>query len=86
MTASNVTFVGPVIIAPMGNTDLGVSVFDSGGGGPEAIFWEIAPHRSQVSGAIGVIDCTFVACNFIAVGYAATAEHLDRMRAHMLVE
>lgn len=78
LTATDVTFIGPAIIAPVGNIHFDSPVFASDGG-PEAIFWEIDPARQTVSGVVGLDNCNFVRCTFANIGYAAGPDQIKQL-------
>lgn len=69
---SNCRIVGPAILIPLGETGLLHCTWES----PDlnAIFWEIAPDRPLVIGAVGALDCTFSNCTFTEVGLAGPPE------------
>jgi hypothetical protein len=43
-----------------------------------ALRWEIGPDRPRVIGAVLAKDCQFVGCKFTNVGFAGSADFLDR--------
>jgi hypothetical protein len=49
-----------------------------------AVFWEIAPERTAVTGAILTNNCTFRRCTFSRVGLAGTTEQIKRFAAGFL--
>ena len=68
LTFQNCRIVGPAILIPVGNTRILSSRWEAPG--IDAIFWEIQPERSQVVGAVVVVDCVFSGCSFSEIGLA----------------
>ena len=64
---SNCRIIGPAILVPMGQTSFNHCSWE---GDLDSIFWEITPGRETVMGVVGVIDCTFANCSFVAIGVA----------------
>lgn len=71
LVVRNATIVGPAIVTPGQGTSFSNCGWDTAGGGPDAVVWEIDVARSAVVGAIGLTRCVFERCEFIGVGYAA---------------
>ncbi len=74
---SNCRIIGPAVLVLLGNVHLLHCGWDAPG--LEAVFWEIAPTREYVVGAVGVANCTFSNCRFEQVGIAGPSE----LRAQM---
>jgi hypothetical protein len=68
---------GPAVVVLLGETVLADSTLAST---PEGTFWLIEDGRNTVEGAIGLEDCTFVKCRFLAVGIAGTAAQIEDYR------
>ncbi len=49
-------------------------------GNLESILWEIQPHRTVITGAIVLLDCTFRRCEFNGIGFAGEPNILAKMR------
>ena len=67
---------GPAVIVLKGCTVTRCNM----GGNPDALIWEIPPERTQVIGAIEVVDSTFTGCTFEGVGFAGSPEMAAQMR------
>jgi hypothetical protein len=76
LTATDVTFVGPAVIAVSGSIQIKDPIFTYGEGGPESLFWEIDPRRTNITGAIGLDACTLIRCTFNGIGIAALPEEM----------
>jgi hypothetical protein len=74
--AEGVTFTGPAVMVPDGCT-LNECTWDAGGGGAEAVVWEIDPARPAVVGAVHAVNCNFQRCQFTNVGFAGTTEMVN---------
>ena len=53
-------------------------------GGPDAVIWEIAPTRTLVIGAIGLVGCRFYSCTFERIGMGLSPEVADQFRREVL--
>lgn len=75
---SNCRIIGPAVLIPLGSTGFVHCTWD----GPDwdAIFWEIAPDRRTVIGAVGAKDCTFSNCTFTEVGIAGPSELKEKFQ------
>lgn len=69
---SNCRVIGPAILVPLGGTAFVSCGWDAPN--VDAIFWEIAPGRELVIGAIAAVDCTFSGCSFQGVGLAGSLD------------
>ncbi|HEY3530397.1 MAG TPA: hypothetical protein VGK78_14720 [Nocardioides sp.] len=78
LDAEGVTFKGPAVILVTGQSTVANCKWDHGGGGIEAVVWEIDPVRTHVVGAIHVVDSSFVGCMFTNVGFAGPAELVNK--------
>jgi len=67
--------VGPVVVVPI-DTDFEACTWDVIGSNPREMFWEIAPEKTAVIGAVALRRCLFVRCNFIRVGVAGREQYL----------
>lgn len=50
-------------------------------GDPDAVFWEIAPDRQSIVGAIHLERVSFVGCRFTAVGIAVPRADMAKVKA-----
>lgn len=66
--ADGATFVGPAVLVPQSAVDFSGTVWDTAGGGFEAIVWEIDQARPGVIGAVGIENCSFRGCVFALCG------------------
>jgi hypothetical protein len=65
---SNCRIIGPAVLAILDNVSIIGCRWDAPGF--EALFWEVAPTRPVVVGAVGVRNTTFANCSFENVGVA----------------
>jgi len=79
VTFTNCLIVGPAVILILGATSLEECSWDAPG--PRALFWEIDDARSEIVGAVGLLDCTFSACRFTNVGIGAHRKDLPKLQA-----
>lgn len=77
MVATNVTFVGPAIVAFIGANSMDACKFGHDEGGLESLLWEVLPGRTSVTGVIGLTNATLVGCKFRGVGVAGDAAALN---------
>jgi len=71
LTFQNCKLIGPAILIPLGTTKI---VHCGLGPDIDAVFWEIAPGRKAVIGAVGLLNCTLSACTLIDIGLAGPPE------------
>lgn len=77
LVATNVTFVGPAIMAfTSGSVQFDNTTFD---GSVESLLWDLEPGRKAITGAVAVEDATFRNCRFTAIGLTAAPEDLKRL-------
>lgn len=78
LQAQGVTFLGPAIVAALDGCTIQGGSWDHGGGGIDAILWEVESARTFVIGAIGLHNCSFVNCAFVQIGFAGNAETIGK--------
>jgi hypothetical protein len=78
LKATDCDIIGPAVVYPSGRTSFKDCQWHGGGGGPEAIVWEIDPARPGVVGAVELVDCSFVRCRFARIGYAGTEAMVNK--------
>src|SRR5688572_10864091 len=71
------TIYGPAVLVPLGSSMFEKNIFE---GEPQALLWEIPEDRTQVEGAIGLVDCTFRRCIFRRIGIAGPRTVIDLFR------
>lgn len=76
----NCVIFGPAVLAPLDSVSFVRSGFD---GTPAALFWEVPPERTQVIGAIGLVNCHFERCRFTRVGFAGPQQFLEYFRSNV---
>lgn len=77
--AEDCVLLGPAVIFPIGEFNATGCGWNAGDGGVDALIWDIDPEkRKKIIGAIPVVDCTFVRCQFAGVGIAASQEFITR--------
>ena len=64
---------GPAMIALLGGVTIASSTFD---GNIESLFVEVVDKRT-ILGAIGLQDCVFRRCRFVAIGIIGTREQIE---------
>lgn len=84
LEAEGVTFVGPAIVTP-GGCRLERCTWDTGGGGIDAIAWDIDPARNTVVGVIRLERCSLVRCRFVNVGLALPPAQMQQFLRNMTV-
>ncbi len=68
----SLAFVGPAVIAPMGDVTMVHCTWDAPNF--EAVFWEVDPEeRPFIVGVVAFVNCTFSRCVFSDVGVAGDA-------------
>jgi len=85
LEAQGVTFLGPAIVMPAGANRLERCTWDTGGGGIDAIAWDIDPARNTVVGVIRLERCTLVRCRFTNVGLALPPAQMQQFLRNMTV-
>jgi hypothetical protein len=75
----NCQIIGPAILIPVGTTSLLHCSWDTPN--LDALFWEIAPDRNVVVGAILARNCIFSACRFTQVGLAGPRSLRERLES-----
>ena len=81
-------FRGPTVVFVVGKSGFVDCGFGGAGNTPdeivESLLWEVDPKsRPWVTGAIVLIDCTFINCTFEGIGFAGDAIAMAKMRAHV---
>lgn len=71
LTFQNCHLIGPAVIVPQGITSFLHCRWDAPS--LDALFWEVPAARSQIVGAIVVLNCTFSACTLSLIGVAGHA-------------
>ncbi|UIN30926.1 hypothetical protein [Microbacterium binotii] len=68
MVATNVTFVGPAVLALVGDISfLGATRLN---GSVEELLWDIPDHRISAIGSIDISGAVFTDCTFSMIGFA----------------
>lgn len=72
LTFQNCRIIGPAVLLPQGETSFSHCTWEAPG--VDAVLWEIPPGRTEIVGAIAVIDTTFSACTLSLIGLAGPAD------------
>lgn len=67
---------GPAVLLMDGRAEIS---FSDLGAEAEALLWEIPLGRTKITGAVVMIDCRFIHCTFVGIGFAQRAEWLDKL-------
>jgi hypothetical protein len=73
----NCKIIGPAVVTPIRGSHIIGCTFD---GTPDIFLWEIPKERVGVTGSIGLVDCMFRDCKFVAVGVSGRPEFMERFR------
>lgn len=68
----NCRIIGPAVLLPQGTTSFMSCTWEAPG--VNALFWEIPPSRTEIVGAVAVIDTMFSACTLSLIGIAGPAD------------
>ncbi len=78
VTFENCVISGPAVLA-LQDCSLTNCVFQ---GNDEALFWDVGDRRS-VLGAIALVECTIIDCQFSRIGLLGTPACIERMRTQI---
>lgn len=68
--------LGPAVVFPISGLEMiGCDL----GGTALGVLWEIPTQRTEIIGAIGLVDCSFIECRFKGVGIAGHPQMIWQM-------